>query len=160
MRRIEVHELMDRFIRDTYPEPNTGCWIWGGGVNVDGYGVMKCVTLPKETRSAHRASYFLHNGPFDYSLQVLHRCDNPPCVNPDHLFLGTHQDNMNDRKLKGRTNKICPKGSKCASSKLDENKVLEIRKISGKTQREIGQIYGLTQSSIHFILSRKTWTHV
>ena len=76
-----------------------GCWEWQKSRNLKGYGYFQ--TLGQ--RLAHRVSYIIHNGEFDKKLCVLHRCDNPPCVNPDHLFLGTVNDNNKDRHAKGRT---------------------------------------------------------
>lgn len=158
MRKIAKEELLSKMLGKTYPEPNTGCWLWGGMVNACGYGIMKLADLPQfKTPLTHRISYFLHNGEFNYKLHVLHKCDTPSCVNPDHLFLGTHQDNMNDRTKKNRTNRIAPKGSSCGASKLDEAKVRKIRSLVGLTQREIADIYNVNQATIHYILSGKTW---
>lgn len=75
------------------------CWLWVGGCSENGYGAF--YWQGKQT-GAHRVSYELTHGSIASELLVLHKCDNPPCVNPDHLFLGTHQDNMTDKVLKGR----------------------------------------------------------
>jgi hypothetical protein len=86
------------------PEPNTGCWLWLGAINGrSGYGSAKHPALRKNV-SAHRISYEIHFGRAPEELGVLHRCDQPSCVNPDHLFLGTQQDNITDmlRKQRGR----------------------------------------------------------
>lgn len=161
MRKIRFDELMDIFYSKVYPEPNTGCWLWGGAVNICGYGIFKYQVLPFKTKLAHRASYLLHYGDFDYNnLQVLHKCDNPACVNPEHLFLGTHQDNMNDRKIKNRTNRIAHKGSNCGASSLTENDVREIRSMTNINQYEIAKKYGVTQPTISCIIKRKTWRHI
>lgn len=161
MRRIPENEVLTKLLSNTYPEPNTGCWLWAGMVNVSGYGIMKVASLPQfKTPLTHRISYYLHKGSFNYNLQVLHKCDTPICVNPDHLFLGTHQDNMIDRTRKNRTNRIAPKGSKCGASFLTENQVMEIRALKGFTQYEIANKYNVTQSNIHAILTRKSWRHI
>lgn len=161
MRRVLKEELLDKMMENTYPEPNTGCWLWAGMTNGSGYGIMKVASLPQfKTPLTHRISYFLHNGEFNYALHVLHICDNPICVNPDHLFLGTHQDNMDDRTRKNRTNRIAPKGSKCGASSLNEDQVREIRSISGQTQRQIAERYSVNQATIYYILARKTWKHI
>jgi hypothetical protein len=76
-----------------------GCWWWIGGVKDDGYGTLK-VNGPEV--GAHRFSWEIHGGSIPEGKWVLHHCDNPRCVNPDHLFLGTHQDNMRDRSVRGR----------------------------------------------------------
>jgi hypothetical protein len=80
-------------------EPNTGCWLWERGVTGDGYGSLKFAGYP---RGAHRASWVAHRGPIPAGLHILHRCDTPQCVNPDHLRPGTHRENMGDMSAKGR----------------------------------------------------------
>lgn len=162
MRLVPKEKLLEKLISNTYPEPNTGCWLWSGMLNVSGYGIMKCASLPQfKTALTHRISYYLHKGEFDYSLNVLHTCDTPCCINPDHLFLGTHQDNMNDRKRKNRTNRIAPKGEKCGASKLTSTKVQNIRYLSSiLNQRELAEIFNVNQATIHYIITGKTWKHI
>lgn len=81
------------------PEPNTGCWLWLRGTDSDGYGEIKYEGRPWR---AHRLSWTAYRGPIPHGLQVLHRCDTPSCCNPDHLFLGTNNDNHLDKIRKGR----------------------------------------------------------
>lgn len=81
------------------------CWIWEKSKDIGGYGWF-CVR--GKAWKAHRYSYFIHRGSFDLSLWVLHRCDNPSCVNPNHLFLGTVKDNNGDAFRKGRNKKVAP----------------------------------------------------
>lgn len=76
-----------------------GCWEWFGGASADGYGRF---THKGRKLLAHRVSWEVHSGSIPRGMLVLHRCDNPPCVNPSHLFLGTHKDNAQDRERKGR----------------------------------------------------------
>ena len=76
-----------------------GCWNWKGGLSGCGYGY---ITFEGKKQGAHRVSYKLFNGPIPKNMLVLHKCDNRACINPDHLFLGTHQDNMDDMWEKGR----------------------------------------------------------
>ncbi len=93
--------LIDRFMEKVSPEPNTGCWLWAASLGGTGYGQISINNFPDR---AHRISYQLHVGPIPEGLWVLHRCDEPTCVNPAHLFLGTHQDNVTDRENKRRGN--------------------------------------------------------
>lgn len=97
----------DDFWALTLPEPNTGCVLWLGNHNAAGYGRFGMEPSPSakrglKNRLAHRYSYATFRGPIPESLCVLHRCDTPACVNPDHLFLGTHADNVSDKEKKGR----------------------------------------------------------
>lgn len=94
--RLAVSPVLDRYI----PEPNTGCWLWCGTLNQNGYG--KILRRVHGEVSAHRLFWTAHRGPIPDGLWVLHRCDTPACVNPAHLFLGTIQDNTYDMIAKGR----------------------------------------------------------
>ncbi len=139
-----------------YPEPNTGCWLWAG-YSIDGYGRV-CDTKRGITL-AHRLSYFFHKGDFNRALHVLHKCDNPSCVNPDHLFLGDVFINNADRVNKGRS----AKGISCGRSVLNESDIINIRALynSGKfTQLEISKKYSVTRVNIMAIVNRKSWKHL
>lgn len=92
----------------TTPEPNTGCWLWMGGIAGGGYGALR---HGGKMVLAHRFSWEAHNGAITSGLLVCHRCDNPPCVNPDHLFLGTYKDNYDDMARKGRGYQHPPVGT-------------------------------------------------
>ena len=92
--------LRERFMKKWTLEPDSGCWLWTGSRRRHGYGRM--YSLDRKGLSAHRVSWELFRGPIPDGLDVLHKCDNPPCVNPDHLFVGTMQDNMDDMVRKGR----------------------------------------------------------
>lgn len=104
--------ILERIERKISPEPNSGCWLWTGAVSGSGYGK---INIGGKFFAAHRLSYFLHNDlPTTNPLFVCHRCDNPMCVNPEHLFLGTARDNLVDCILKGRNARLlkthCPRG--------------------------------------------------
>lgn len=139
------------------------CWVWTGCRNEDGYGSFNSKALC--VGRAHRASYVLTYGRIPDGLQVLHKCDNPPCVRPDHLFLGTNADNVADRIAKGR--KTTPgkvyRGSESRLAKLTEKQVIAIRERYSKEdvpQHQIAREMGVSQSLISMIITRHIWAHV
>jgi len=140
------------------------CWKWCGTKNPDGYGQIHVHRRLEGFRTvllAHRVSWEIHKGPIPPGLFVCHRCDNPECANPEHLFLGTNRDNMIDCSIKGRQNgaaKSLP-GSKNGSAILSEDIVREIRK-SKETPTILGNRYGVTRGLIWRIRTRKAWKHV
>ena len=133
------------------------CWEWQGALRKaeDGYGSF---WLNGRSENAHRVAWVWHNGPILDGLLVLHHCDNPPCCNPAHLWLGTDLDNMRDRNRKGRAN--FSQGSCHGHAKLTEAQIHEIRGLTGLSQEAIARQYGVTQGSISEILARKRWRHV
>jgi hypothetical protein len=135
------------------------CWLWTGAKNKDtGYGVF--VVATKHLMSAHRFSWELHNGPIPEGKWVLHDCpggDNRACVNPSHLFLGTNTDNMRDASRKG----TIQHGETHCFAKLTDAQVLEIRNLLGsKSQRKIGDRFGVSASTIDDIGKGRTWRHL
>lgn len=144
------------FWRFVVPKGIDECWEWSGCRKPTGYGQNKMTTEPR----AHRMPWVIHRGPIPDGIHVCHRCDNPPCCNPNHLFLGTAKDNAQDREKKGRRPLIV--GENFNGHKLTKEQVIQIRamKSSGMSsaaiQREIG-IVGLTQ--IKRIVNGKSRKH-
>lgn len=140
------------------PFVSTPCWEWNGQKDKHGYGQM---CKEGKTVRTHRISFELHKGKIPVDHGVLHHCDNPPCVNPDHLFVGTQLDNMRDRNLKGRTAVF--RGSDHKNAKITEPIVLEMRKLYSDgvySQRQIGEIYGVSQAHVSDIVRGGYWKHV
>lgn len=133
------------------------CWPWLSGTNALGYGGISTGKRPAASLLAHRVSWMLHQGQIPDGLDVLHSCDNPPCVNPAHLWLGTRADNNIDRHLKGR-DAVLP-GEKNGRAKLTSAQVLEVRAARGK-QADIGRRYGIIQSTVCAIKARRLWKHL
>ncbi len=140
---------------DSYiPEPNSGCWLWTRAIVRKGYGT---VAGDGKLIHAHRWSWILHKGEIPHGMCVCHRCDTPACVNPDHLFLGTNQDNMDDREKKNRQ----AKGVRHGLSKLNPEKVRQIRTLHpALNHRELADNFGVSITSIRSIFTGRTWSHV
>lgn len=147
--------VVERFLKKV--ERTDTCWVWTAGIHKSGYGHF---WLAGTMVYAHRASWLLHKGPIPDGLDVLHKCDNPKCVRPDHLFLGTHLDNMRDRDKKGR--RTAPKGSAHGGAVLTEEVVLGIRArvAVGESRRSVAEEVGVSYSMVCRIVSGKNWTHV
>lgn len=150
---------LDRF-HASYKKSVTGCWLWRGAPRgSNGYGRIK---VGGASMPAHRFSWIIHFGEIVGGLLVLHRCDTPLCVNPAHIFLGTHQDNMDDCRSKGRTNggtKTPMRGSQNARSKLSAEQVIAIRQ-DDRSQREIAAQYGVSQALVSKIKRNEMWRHI
>lgn len=134
------------------------CWPWTATVNNKGYGQFG---LRYRLHGPHRISWMLEKGKDPGRLFVCHKCDNPPCCNPRHLFLGTQFDNMKDMIAKGRADHSKNvAGSRVCTAKLDEDRVREIWRLhlhEGLGERKLGAQFGVTPPNIHAILSGKTW---
>lgn len=131
-----------------------GCWEWTGHTSPHGYGM---IAVAGGKRSAHRVAYELHRGTIPIGLSVRHTCDNPLCVNPAHLVLGTAQDNVDDRVTRGRSRNLA--GEAHALSKLSDSAVRVIR-ASPLTLGELAAIFGVAKSAICKVRKFQTWKHV
>lgn len=128
-----------------------GCWEWRGCLTQKGYGRFK---MDGQCFLAHRASWLLQRGEIPAGMCVCHHCDNPACINPDHLFLGTNEDNVKDRVLKGRSARS--DGEHNANAKLSWSDVYFIRS-SDKTSTELAGQYGLTIAAVAKVKRGATW---
>jgi hypothetical protein len=133
-----------------------GCWNWIGFINKSGYGRLQ---WHMKMTLAHRLSYVLYVGPIPDGMFVCHKCDNRKCVNPDHLFIGDHLDNMHDMSLKGRRNPPRLHGERHGNSKLTNDIVLAIR-ADNRLLNEMAKAYGVSEGCLSEIRNRKTWTHI
>lgn len=140
------------------------CWLWTGARLVaGGYGCIKIGGRAGTSYRAHRLSWELANGPIPNGLLVLHRCDHPPCVNPDHLFLGTHEDNTHDMHSKDR-GFVPPAmiGDQHPLAKVSESIVMEIRRLyaEGTPAPKLGRIYGISACHAWSIATGRAWKHL
>lgn len=145
------YRILEKIIFD----PVTGCWHWGGARSLQGYGFIK--RKDGAQLRAHRVAYELIHGPIPAGLFVCHRCDNPRCVRPSHLFLGSHPENMADMVLKGRSAHM--QGERNGSAKLEMQDVLSIRSSIGSYSR-IGHDFGVSPSAVGLIKRRERWAHL
>lgn len=153
-----------------------GCWEWQGSRGSDGYGRIRIGSRTEgRVHRTHRVSWELANGPIPDGLVICHRCDNPPCVRPDHLFLGTPTDNTADRDRKGRgafvrgdqhPQRLHPekvlRGEQTGRAKLTEAQVREIRirRAAGERLGTLAVEFDVRSSTISHIATRRIWRHV
>ncbi len=150
----DVPERFWKFVDKKEPE---SCWPWLGDTMKLNYGRF---SYAGTRRLAHRVAYELTYGPIEpSSLSVCHRCDNPNCVNPNHLFLGTQADNIADCVIKGRKRVNSPKGEAHYKHKLIASDITKIKQLSqdGVPQRKIANMYHVNQAQIWRIIHDKTW---
>jgi hypothetical protein len=141
---------------DSHTDKSGNCWEWTASKR-NGYGRIK---VDKSMLSVHRLVYEMTNGKISKEMSVCHKCDNPSCVNPDHLFLGTHSDNMRDMVSKNRRDS---KGSKNGRSLLTEPSVRIIKKLlleGFMLQKDIASKFNVSISTISGINQDKTWRHI
>ena len=149
--------LINRIIDNTVEDDN-GCWLWQKSLSMSGYGR---ISINSFDYRVHRISYQEFVGEIPDGLYVLHECDVRSCCNPDHLFVGTQQDNMDDMKDKNRHSVI--KGSNHYNAKLTEDNIKIIKTLllyTDKTQKEIGEIFGVLPNTISRIKTGNRWQHL
>lgn len=154
MARVKI-TLSERFW--TKVQRTETCWLWIRYRNKDGYGRFM---FEGRVWNAHRISYRLHYGDIPQGQEVMHVCDNPPCVNPAHLKTGTHRENIRDmlEKKRGRS----PVGTQSPNAKITPEAVRQIRTLSkqGVHQKLIAKRFGITQSTVSKVVLRLAWRHV
>ena len=140
------------------PQP-TPCRIWFGSV-AKGWGDRPIGHGKHQGSSAHRWAWERTHGPVPPGMWVLHHCDNPPCWNVDHLYLGNAQDNVTDRQARGRG--VSHQGTLNPGTKVTEAQVLAIRAeyAEGASKAALGRRYDISESNIRRIVRRETWTHI
>lgn len=146
--------LAERFER--HVERTNGCWIWKGNRNQAGYGQFR-IGRKGGTVSVHRWSYEHYVGKIPPGMMVCHDCDNPSCVNPDHLYAGTAKDNSDDMRLRGRRAKKYKFGSRIR--KLTDDAVRAIR-LATESPAEIAFKFGIAEATVHAIKRRTRKAHV
>jgi hypothetical protein len=145
-----------------------GCWNWTGRKTRFGYGRLWVGGKDREQIVTHRASWIIHFGPIPEGKWVLHKCDNPACVRPDHLYLGTARENVADREERNRWCKKIKdtphaRGEKIGASKLTEDQVREMRAryaAGGMSFAALGRAYGVSDVLAGQVIRRQLWTHV
>lgn len=148
--------LQERFENKVELIPFSTCHWWVAYTTSKGYGTFRG---KYEKEFAHRVSYKLYKGKICEGLYVLHKCDNPTCVNPDHLFLGTQADNMRDMCDKGRQNKL--RGEVANSSKLTEADIRKIRAFKKDISYvKMAKIFNISKSHLCRIINRQIWSHI
>lgn len=148
--------VVARFWSKVDVRKETACWLWRGEArHLFGYGAFH--PAHGQTEGAHRVAFEIMNGPIPDGMAVCHHCDNPPCCNPAHLFLGTPGDNVRDAQTKGRS----ATGERNGASKLAVEDVVAIRAVYGHfAQADIARRYGVSAQTIANIAKRKKWAHI
>lgn len=157
--KIPPKPLANRIEENSIPVTESGCWIWTGFTRA-GYGRMAIGSRIDGSNScidAHRASYMAFIGEIPEGMHVLHKCDTTSCVNPSHLFIGTHDDNMKDKVKKGR--QPIWRGVNSGSAKLTECQIFEIRD-STEPLSVLAEKYNTSKTNVSDIRRRRTWTHI
>lgn len=156
---VSPSHIVRRLANGLDEAPDDGCWVWRRTRNNQGYGTF---TIRGKTFYAHRKAWeHANRREIPVGMHVCHRCDNPACINPSHLFLGTRSDNMRDCVRKGRARTPVPvlRGESNGSAKLTASQVLDIRErlAAGAVQLDVARAYGVSQSAVSNIKRGKAW---
>jgi hypothetical protein len=156
-KQLSIEERFWRLVKKT-----PSCWIWKSSIRKSGYGKFRLYEgqICVKHLSAHRFSWELHNGSIPSGMLVCHKCDNPVCVRPDHLFLGTPKDNVVDMIRKGRQK--YPAGEQAGQAKLDSAQVLDIRDRfkRGETGKALAEEYRVSRAEVSRIVNNKRWVSI
>ena len=150
--------LEERFWRNV--EKTDGCWFWKGTKESNAYGIIQTGGKGAKSVTAHRLSYMMHHGEIPDGYVIMHSCDNPSCVNPDHLSVGTYQENAMDAISKGRHARVAPVGAGNGKAVLNDDKVRYIRASSGVSHVNLAKELGVSISCVRGVRSGRTWRHV
>jgi hypothetical protein len=153
--------VRQRIENASIPEPNSGCWLWLGNLNHNGYGTLAIkVGEVWRTVRAHRASYEAFVGPIPSELDACHSCDNRACVNPAHIFPGTRQQNVDDCLAKGRNGVV--RGSRNGQAKIDETtaRLIHARLRAGEGPAAISRAFSVSLHICKNISKGKGWQHL
>jgi len=146
----KYQHIVDRFYKSVNIKNWNDCWLWSGSFQKNGYGYL---SVSQKNLSAKRVSWAIHNKKNPGNNFICHKCDNPKCVNPAHLYAGTPQDNSNDMKERNRS----LRGEKCPAAKLSNDDVVEIknRYHNGELQRLLAKEFGVTREHVNKIINGK-----
>ena len=151
---VPVEQRLWKHVRRGSPSE---CWEWTGSRDQTGYGLLKAEGNRLRTVRAHRVAWEVTFGSIPEGLWVLHHCDNPPCCNPAHLFLGTNDDNQADRIAKGRGPNH--HGQRNPNARLTASDVEQIRELvaAGHTHRQVARQFGVNRSTVGYVVAGKRW---
>lgn len=159
---LRTTPVAERFWKYVTKTEGDGCWEWTGHRTRLGYGRLKIGHRPKaRSAEAYRISWEIHHGPIPEGLCVCHRCDNPPCVRPDHLFLGTHRDNMLDAAAKGFMGRA--RAERNGNARLTWEIVRDVRRLYATglySQKQLAERFGMCPASAHNVVTGKYWRDV
>lgn len=157
---LQTHApLVERLRRRTVEQAN-GCLLWAGPKRPNGYGHIQEGGKGSRTLSTHKLAYELHHGPVPKGMVVMHSCDNPACVNPAHLSVGTFKENTADMIAKGRKRTVAPLGARNGKAVLNAEMVRYIRKETEKNMVELAAELGVSRSTVRGVRSGRCWGHV